>query len=119
MPESLKGWSSDDVKVSGLANHFACFVKLSVSGLSMSMTVDRLTRSIARVEYSFSDEANTRQRPRLIIGAANDMSPAPAADFRSSRRVILIDIRLHQETTLACFPPAGRPSTNSCCRSFS
>jgi hypothetical protein len=45
------------VKLSGLANHFACFGKLSVNGLSISMSVDRVTISIARAEYSFGEEA--------------------------------------------------------------
>jgi hypothetical protein len=53
----------------------------------MSMTVDRLISSIARDEYSFGEEANSRKRPRFIIGAAIVAAAAPAVDFNISRRV--------------------------------
>src|SRR4030095_3528699 len=81
------------VKPAGLANHFACFGKLSVNGLSMSMTVDRPTSPTARVEYSFGEAAKRRNRPRLIIGLASVVNAAAAADFKRLRRVILFLIR--------------------------
>src|SRR5262245_58761508 len=87
IPESLYGWRSAIVKLSGSANHFACFGKLSVSGLSISMTVDCLTRSIARVEYSVEGLGKTRERPKLIIGATNVAMPAKAVFSSIARRV--------------------------------
>src|SRR5262249_40378003 len=71
-------------------NHLSCLPKSSVSGLSMSMTVERFTRSIARVEYSIIEFANKRNRPRLSIGAATSPVPARATHFTISRRVMPI-----------------------------
>src|ERR1043166_4600231 len=91
MPDSLNGSRSVAVNVSGLANHLLPFGKSSVNGLSISITVDRFTRSTARAEYSFDDGPNIRNRPRLIIAGAMRAKLAPAADFSSWRRVILLD----------------------------
>src|ERR1041384_663182 len=107
--DSLKGWRSAAVKLSGLANHLACFAKLRVNGLSMSMTVARFTRSMALAEYSVVVRANTRYRPRLIIGAASDTKPALAADFSKSRRVILIQRSPRSPQCLPSLLAGGRP----------
>src|SRR6185503_12444101 len=88
MPESRNGCRSAAVNVSGSLNHLACLLKSSVNTLSMSITVARPIRSIACREYSVVEPANTRKRPRLIIGAATTAAVAIPALLNISRRLM-------------------------------
>jgi hypothetical protein len=104
----LKGARSLVVKLAGLANHWACFVKFNVSGLSMSMTVERLTSSIARAEYSTGEWANSRNRPRLTIGAPSTAALAIAARFSNAR---LLSLSLALDVEVDLFMVAGNTLT--------
>src|ERR1044072_6380814 len=88
MPESMNGWRSAAVNVSGSLNQRACLLKSSVNTLSMSITVARPTKSIACREYTVVELANKRKRTRLTIGAAMTAAVAIPALFNSARRLM-------------------------------
>jgi hypothetical protein len=81
----------------------------------MSITVERLTSSIARAEYSTGEWANSRNRPRLTIGAPSTAALAIAARFSNARLLSLsvaldveIDLFMVVENTPSLEPPVAK-----------
>src|SRR5581483_2995894 len=91
MPDSRKVWKSFSVKLVGSVSQLgrdlspvrSASTAYRLTGFSMSTTVERRTRSTARLEYLVVDWANNWKAPRFTMGAS---TAAAAVVFSISRR---------------------------------
>src|SRR5436190_10316514 len=99
MPESRNGCRSRSVNEVGSLNQVrACpptnsdSVAYRLNGFSMSITVERCTRSIARAEYFCVLCAKSWKLPRLSMGAATAADAAATAAFKMDLREVCMQV---------------------------